>query len=116
MDSFKKMTIAARRQLALYHLRINPEKRTQIRGGLTDGECGRCAIGLICDAFGVKFRSEIPSESHSSYSPYWEIERLLGMSALELDWIWKMNDSGRKTFAEIADTLDRYWNPVEEES
>lgn len=100
-------TLAAARQIALYHLRVNPTNVKQGRGSLLDQKTGdRCALGLIAEAFNIPVKSsEFPdSDDGRAYNA---IAEKLGIHKYKIDFIYRANDSHHMTFEEIADMLER---------
>lgn len=80
----------------------------QARGRLRKGDCF-CCLGVLCDLYDPS-GWEMPSgetmyRDSISYLPN-EINRVSGITGnLELQ-LAEMNDSGRKSFAEIADWIE----------
>jgi hypothetical protein len=117
--NLKNMTIAAKRQLALYHLRVNPKNRNKIEGSLKRGPNDRCALGVIAEAFDIPCtRSEILAKGYDPiyYSPYEEIGNALGIGA-DYTKIYGWNDAGQ-SFTEVADHMEiafeRSWKLIED--
>lgn len=99
----RNATLVARRQLALYHLRVNPHNRKQITDHLVNDQGDRCALGLICEAFNVSCNvfGQLGVIIHPD--PYKEIGRLL---QIDYGQIYGLNDEGY-TFSQIADEMER---------
>lgn len=95
--------IAARRQIAIYHLRQNPKRFKQIRGSLRNAWDERCAVGVIADAFNLPV--EIDDENPGIYN---KLTKLLGLK--ELSFIWFLNDFKGFSFPEIASEMEKRWS------
>jgi len=100
-------TLVAARQLALYHLRVNPKNVKQARGSLLYPETGdRCALGLIAEAFNIPVKSQEYPDFDDGRA-YYAIAEKLGIHKYKTDFIYRANDSQHMSFAEIADMLER---------
>lgn len=97
------MMITPERAIALYHLRQNPQNRTQIMGNLTDGCNGRCALGLVAEAFGLELADELGVECGDVYE---DIKERLDTLVSNF---YRPNDTYGYSFAKIADTLEYMW-------
>jgi hypothetical protein len=105
--------ITPNQAIALYHLRLNPNKIKQTTGTLTDCKNGRCALGLIAEAFNIPLNGFIeisnaydclrvkldPNFSENAVSRQTDITEV----------IWTLNDKARLTYAEVADVMERVW-------
>lgn len=95
--------MTAKRELALYHLRINPQNRKQGRTFLYNPESDTyCALGLLGEAFGYDVVNSYASEKIQN-SIYTEMCKALGIWS---SWVYIPNDVG-KTFSEIAAELEQ---------
>lgn len=83
----------------LRYLRENPKGREQITGLLSDGENGRCALGMCTDLIG----------SINEGGDYSEIAEFLDLDNDGLENIWRLNDRSECTFSEIADRMEQLW-------
>lgn len=102
---YKDMSIAARRELAMYHLRMNPKNRVQLTGTLNDDKGGCCALGLIAEAFDIPCTYKQMEEKGIDilgYSAYKEIGKAIDF---RYSWIYGLNDMDGLTFAQIADKM-----------
>jgi len=98
-------TLAAKRQIALYHLRVNPKDRVQGRRELYNAESDTyCAIGLLGEMFGLPVR-ESQDNRILRNSIYDKVTSELSVNDIT---IWTRNDRG-DTFAQIADYLEEVW-------
>lgn len=104
--------IEANRAIALYHLRVNPNNRTQIKGYFTDGCNGRCAVGLLCEAFNIPIASTKDESGNSEAykicsAAYAALAKKLGLQDGPFNRVWVWNDSpGDFTYAKIADLTE----------
>lgn len=106
-DFIDKAKLTARRNLALYHLRVNPKNVKQAKRGLIKYNGDRCALGLIAQAFDIPCSSEemdAKGLNGHPYSPYRELDELLGIDSC---FIFRLNDNDDLTFAEIADRAEQ---------
>jgi len=90
------MTLATR-TIAAHALRTTTA--TQITAVCADTHGGRCAVGVIAEAFGCNVTAW-------DVDPYWCVEEL----GIRWRRIYQMNDGAggqRRTFAEIADYLEQ---------
>jgi hypothetical protein len=92
---------------------------TQVHWNLSDGGNGRCANGVLCEAFGIRIPDdEVEEPDDLDIDPYSELERL-GFDTTALyrlnDGSWWQDDYMPETFtfARIADWLER--QPVYDE-
>ena len=98
--------IELNRRFALTVLRSNPSNRDQIHLDLSDYCNGRCAVGLLAEAFGV----EVTNEADTHLKAYEIVNDKL---YFDVDEIWRMNDRKYLSFAAIADELERLWSTAE---
>lgn len=83
-------------------LREYGKKFMQIRKLYSDGQNGRCAIGVIMSFHGWNGRDEPPGSAKKLLVVFDELKH----SGIDEDLLIELNDSGM-TFDEIADYLDR---------
>lgn len=101
--------LTANRITYIAYLRDNPLKRIQIQVNLTDGDCGRCALGMAGDLI-----DGFPALEDDGIQQYEAIYAYLDLDVEESDMIWMMNDLDDKTFRQIADDLEEYWSSEKE--
>lgn len=92
--------IAANRRIAIEALTKNPAGHLKIRGNLTNGKDGYCAVGLIGEA--LHFSPKLNGVN----AVYDMVAQKLGLD--NISFIYHMNDIG-KSFSEIAAELARKW-------
>lgn len=96
-------TLAARRQIALYHLRNNPKNRKQGRWDLYDPiEDTYCALGLLAEGFGYDVRHKNSRVSNEIYDEFCES---LGLHS---GLVYRANDTGHD-FSQVADIMEEYF-------
>lgn len=106
------MSVETDRAVALYHLRVNPKNRQKIKGYLTDGCNGRCAIGLIAEAFDIPIAPtrNVPMNDSSfavCNAAFAQLEERLGIKD-RIHRVWMWNDQFEPTtFAEVADKMEK---------
>jgi hypothetical protein len=83
--------------------------RTQLGGTDDDGNCGHCALGVLCvvagygiSEGGIEILDPNTEDGYADgYQPLYKI-----ISTADVTNIWMMNDSEKKSFAEIADYVE----------
>lgn len=99
--------ITPNRAIALYHLRMNPLRRKKITGSLRDECDGRCALGLIAEAFGI----EIPVNPDDQNDIYSDMKARL--SLLYPGEVYGINDGDAcrydSDYDRVADKLEQMW-------
>lgn len=105
--NINEMTMTAKRQIALFTLRMNPKNRRQTTGRMKDHNGDRCALGLIAEAFGIPCsyeEMEAKGIDKETYAPLVEVGEALGINYAA---VYRLNDSARLSFAEIADEMEK---------
>jgi len=101
--------VTARRQVVLYHMRLNPKGTVQGKFKLHCLDGSKCALGLMAEALNIPTMPEPtgPELNQEAFSvntaAYNKLRELLEWNDMR---IWGLNDRQDKTFAEIADILD----------
>jgi len=99
------MDTKIKRQIALYHLRVNPNDRKQGKRNLYNPETDcYCAMGLIGEAFGLPVKESF-SDPEKRRIVYRKLPGILGTPSSA---VWVKNDSGW-SFSQIADHLEKVW-------
>ena len=96
-------TVQLNRQLALNALELNQGAYKQIQGNLTNGQGGRCALGLMAE--GV----HMPPDVVGADKVYHYVENALGMTPAEVAVIYRKNDNEHLSFRAIAKWLRERW-------
>lgn len=99
---------------------------TQTVGELHDGDCGRCALGVLGELLVQRGRAQWVRERDSTLGedlilladlggglPYASVLPLTVMREIGLDYeqeadVWNLNDAERRTFPEIAAWIETY--------
>jgi hypothetical protein len=84
-------------------LRVYGKQFTQITERYSDGNNGRCAIGVLMSYFGWDGRIDFDTANDLI-----AISEVLKHANIDYDLLIDLNDSGY-TFEEIADYLDRHY-------
>lgn len=92
-------TLTENRWRAVQDLEVNPKRFSQITGSL--GHNGnRCALGLLCDTFGINL------SGNSSEDAYYSLSKALGLDTQQvITW----NDRNKLGFKDIAQKLKGLW-------